>query len=229
MVMRKYVAAIVVVTLVIVVMIAVASTVNLRVYVGGFLTKEGLATVVLFVALFFFFSSVVVFVFILGNERRRRGRSGVSHFLAKRSYGGSLGAKYCGDTILNAVSTGKYCDLRAIAITRSVIDHLVDHSFNVKLHNYMNFRVRKDDIKITPEDLERLLVIVESWRDQRAAVAQTLDSFVRDYAGIDKAREYKRAIYFLDRREKYFVGICDEFIIDVKSATISVLSGRLAR
>jgi hypothetical protein len=223
--------SLIILVLVAVVLAARSRVVNPTVYdwlSDTFFTRAGLINWVLLTASAFCLVSSVIFVFVLRNQRRRKGRSGVSLILAKRSYGGSLAAKNCGDMILNAVSARSFSSVAEATIARLVIDHLVDYRFNVKLYNYMNFRMERDNLIIAPEDLELLIAAIESWKDQSVTVSQTLDSFVRNYAGIEKAREFKRAIYFLDRRKKYFVGICDEFVIDVKNATISVLSRHLA-
>jgi hypothetical protein len=167
-------------------------------------------------------------VFTLGNQRRRRGRNEVRLLLAKRSYGASLAAKTCGDAILNAIIHRAFSQLSDLPIARLVIDHLADHSFNMKLHEYMYFRLKTENVHIAANDVIQLIGIIESWKTQRDAVTATLRCYVERYAGVEIEKEYKRAMYFLRRREKYFDGVFDVFVVDVKDITISALSHHLS-
>jgi preprotein translocase subunit SecG len=195
---------------------------------GRLFSERSLINWILAVATLFFLATVVASVLTLANQRRRKGRNEVRLLLAKWSYGASLAAKTCGDAILNTIKPRTFSELADVPVARLVIDHLADHSFNIKLYRYLRYRLERESTSITSNDLLQIVASIESWKGQREAVTKKLSCYVQTYAGVERETEFKRALYFLRRREKYFDGVFDGFVIDVKDTTISALSCHLS-
>ena len=172
--------------------------------------------------------SATVLALVFANEHRRIGRNEVRHLLARRSlYGPSLSAVVCGDLIVSAVTSKDFEALATKPLSDFVIDHYVDYGFNVKLYNHIATRLRHADLKISTDDIEKSVAIINSWRSQCADIEKLFNSYVRGYEGVEKELKFRKAIRFLDRRKKYFEGVFDNFIVDVKDATIAAMSQRL--
>jgi hypothetical protein len=173
---------------------------------------------ILYLVLASLFSAVniVAFVFVLLKFRREKLRSQfrsiiAEHRVAKDENEDEL--KLAG-AIFDSAS-GKPQALSAIHIDELVEDYILDIGFKPKTYRHLLHKINDDKNSWNSDDLNKTLVVLESWKSQYQPTEMRIMKTIREAA--EKKESNASAVKtFIDSRDGYFKSKQQIFTEDIK-------------